>query len=344
MAYACQMQSSFHSFQTQLWDVELTAEAVTSPLVLDEFIKTGEYSDSDCRLPEQYILPEQLCPQVAYNSYTEGTPVIDLKSFTMSDDQSTLQNSIEEVAKALKEWRIFHVINHGVRKEKLPWSEAFTVMGSPELHVREYASKIWPHDHDTFSCACEEYGSCFRQLAEQIMNILINVLEVDPGHFEELRKRPLVALHPNHYPICPEPDKTLGLGPHTDPGFFTLLLLDENVGGLQIEKDGKWIAIRPLKDAITYITGDCIEVTSQGRYKAVRHRAVTNSKQPRSSISFMYAPTPTATISCPPELITEEQPQIYRPFTWDDILAIRKSRATEIHQGKLRIIDTFMKI
>ncbi|KAJ7297842.1 hypothetical protein O6H91_Y034400 [Diphasiastrum complanatum] len=335
----------------------------------------------------KYILPEQLCPQVAYNSYTEGTPVIDLKSFTMSDDQSTLQNSIEEVAKALKEWRIFHVINHGVRKEviqalraqtarlfklplaqkmlghvtgsmlgysaneatvtdcqKLPWSEAFTVMGSPELHVREYASKIWPHDHDTFSCACEEYGSCFRQLAEQIMNILINVLEVDPGHFEELRKRPLVALHPNHYPICPEPDKTLGLGPHTDPGFFTLLLLDENVGGLQIEKDGKWIAIRPLKDAITYITGDCIEVTSQGRYKAVRHRAVTNSKQPRSSISFMYAPTPTATISCPPELITEEQPQIYRPFTWDDILAIRKSRATEIHQGKLRIIDTFMKI
>ena len=71
----------------------------------------------------------------------------------------------------------------------------------------------------------------------------------------------------NCYPACPQPDKAIGLPPHTDPGFssssssnnFILSLLlnqpsqkpglmtfliNNGVEGLQIEHDGKWYNVQ----------------------------------------------------------------------------------------------------
>ena len=58
----------------------------------------------------------------------------------------------------------------------------------------------------------------------------------------------------NFYPKCPQPELTLGLKRHTNPGTITLLLQDQ-VGGLQATRDdGKsWITVQLSEGAFLSI-------------------------------------------------------------------------------------------
>lgn len=65
----------------------------------------------------------------------------------------------------------------------------------------------------------------------------------------------------NCYPACPEPDLTLGMPPHSDYGILTLLLQDQ-VEGLQIQHQGKWVTVEPLPNSFIVNVGDHLEVAS----------------------------------------------------------------------------------
>ena len=64
----------------------------------------------------------------------------------------------------------------------------------------------------------------------------------------------------NCYPSCPEPDLTLGIPPHSDYGFLTLLLQDE-VKGLQIQHEGRWVTVEPIPNSFVINVGDHLEVS-----------------------------------------------------------------------------------
>ena len=63
----------------------------------------------------------------------------------------------------------------------------------------------------------------------------------------------------NCYPPCPEPHLTLGMPPHSDYGFLTLLLQDE-VEGLQIQLREKWFTVQPIPSSFVVNVGDHLEV------------------------------------------------------------------------------------
>lgn len=64
-----------------------------------------------------------------------------------------------------------------------------------------------------------------------------------------------------------------------------------------------------------------LQVLSNTRYKSVLHRAAVNSSSMRLSLACFLNPPLSATVEAPAELITEERPQVYRPFTWLEYLS-----------------------
>lgn len=64
----------------------------------------------------------------------------------------------------------------------------------------------------------------------------------------------------NRYPPCPFYPETFGLMPHTDSDFLTILHQDQ-VGGLQLMKDSKWVSVKPNPKALIVNIGDLFQVS-----------------------------------------------------------------------------------
>lgn len=97
--------------------------------------------------------------------------------------------------------------------------------------------------------------------------------------------------YPTHDPLANEPDSAtkelgvMGVHHHSDAGILTLVLQDE-VGGLEVYREGKWYPAVPVKDALFVNLADMLQVFTNDRYKGPLHR-------------FWQAPIRNATASLP---------------------------------------------
>ncbi len=113
-----------------------------------------------------------------------------------------------------------------------------------------------------------------------------------PGHSSFVRL--------NHYPLDDpltgaEAAEVTALGDmalhhHSDAGALTVLLQDE-VGGLQVEHAGTWIDVEPIPGALVINTGDMMQVWSNDRYRAALHRVRPITDRPRTSLPYFFNPT-----------------------------------------------------
>ena len=63
----------------------------------------------------------------------------------------------------------------------------------------------------------------------------------------------------NYYPECPQPDQAIGIPPHTDHGLVTLLIQNQ-MGGLQVQHKGKWVNWNGVPNAFVVNLGDQMQV------------------------------------------------------------------------------------
>lgn len=77
----------------------------------------------------------------------------------------------------------------------------------------------------------------------------------------------------NYYPPCSRPDLVLGLTPHSDGSALTVLQQDTASVGLQILKDGAWLPVHPIANALVVNVGDTLEVRAPWEALCVRSSA-----------------------------------------------------------------------
>lgn len=199
----------------------------------------------------------------------------------------------------------------------LDWSDYYFLHYLP-LPLKDYNK--WPAITADCRAVLDEYG---KQLVE-LCGKLMKVLSINLGLGEEQLQNAFggenigACLRVNFYPKCPQPDLTLGLSSHSDPGGMTLLLPDSHVPGLQVRKDGNWITVKPVPHAFIVNIGDQIQVLSNATCKSVEHRVMVNSSEERLSLAFFYNPRSDIPIEPLKELVAPDRPPLYPAMTFDE--------------------------
>jgi len=128
--------------------------------------------------------------------------------------------------------------------------------------------------------------------------------------------------YPVNDPLCNSqvahlPTADLGVHHHSDAGALTVLLQDD-VGGLQVFKDGYWHNVAPIDGAMVINTGDMMQVWSNDWYQAPIHRVLAMDASDRFSIPFFFNPAATAIVEPLPTVVNAARPARYQPISWSE--------------------------
>jgi len=199
------------------------------------------------------------------------------------------------------------------------WSEGLFV-DTP--HIAGFASTLWPKGDPTGTAFCdtmEEYFQALRELGVRLSRMVVESLGVGEAESARFVPKEPALVRLNHYPPCPDPGLTTGLVPHHDANLLTLLHQGD-VGGLQVLKEGRWVAVRPHSGAFAVNAGNMLQVISNDLCTSAMHKAVVNKNEDRYSLAYFVQAPDWDQISPLPELVDEDHPPKYRPFTWPEYL------------------------
>ncbi|KAF8725751.1 hypothetical protein HU200_020303 [Digitaria exilis] len=215
------------------------------------------------------------------------------------------------------------------------------------LHVRPphlFDPHKWPHLPPDLRETTEEYSREVAALCGRLMTAMSVGLGAAPSRLQEAfggEEGAGVCVRVNYYPRCPQPELTLGLSSHSDPGGMTVLLADDRVRGLQVRRRGAWVTVDPVPDAFIVNVGDQIQVPTKNleltsprlsgveaqepsrvltnaTYRSVEHRVMVNAVEERLSVALFYNPRSDLPLAPMPELVSPDHPSLYKPMTFDE--------------------------
>ncbi|XVF79119.1 hypothetical protein PTKIN_Ptkin14bG0194000 [Pterospermum kingtungense] len=155
------------------------------------------------------------------------------------------------------------------------------------------------------------------------MTLLMKMAEALKMKVEEMTgffERGMQSFRMNYYPPCPQPQQAIGLRPHSDAVGLTILLQLNEVEGLQIIKDGKWVPVKPQPNAFIVNVGDMLEMVTNGAYRSMEHSATVNSERERLSIATFYNPRIDGEIGPAPCLISPQKPALFKTLKVEEFL------------------------
>jgi len=219
--------------------------------------------------------------------------------------------------------------------QTLDWGDLLVLFLRPK-QIKNLA--LWPTAPTNFRDTVERYALEVERVAQELLSLFAENLHLeDADYFKKVfGSEAMNSIRMNFYPACPRPDLVLGLSPHADGGGLTLLLQDDETVGLHVRKNNQWIPVEPIPYAFVINIGDIVEVMTNGKYKSIEHRAVTNQERARLSIANFYSASLDAEVAPSSKLVDEHHPCLYRKFIHKEYMLYRFSKQLK---GKQHLAD-----
>ncbi|CAN1279543.1 1-aminocyclopropane-1-carboxylate oxidase homolog 1 [Linum perenne] len=336
-------------------------------------------------IPRIFHAPHHLLhdrPTAAADDPNFVLPIIDLKG--LSHDLEKRKQIVEQVRDASANWGFFHLVNHGIPDSLLQEMKAgvgrfheLDVEQKKQFFERDDPTKkiVYNSNFDLYTAAFtnwrdsiqfamapdpprpEELPACCREilaeytvevlkLGDLVLELLSEALGLNSGHLKEMDCANGLYLLCHYYPPCPQPELTMGGTKHQDDSFITLLLQDDDIGGLQILHQNKWVDVPRLHGGLVVNIGDLLQfilpsfqLVSNDKFTSAEHRILANKVGPRISVasffttgyaenSRMYGPIK--------ELLSEEEHPKYREVSLQEYSAHMETKGLNGTSGLLR--------
>uniref|UniRef100_M8CQV1 Putative Flavonol synthase/flavanone 3-hydroxylase n=1 Tax=Aegilops tauschii TaxID=37682 RepID=M8CQV1_AEGTA len=202
------------------------------------------------------------------------------------------------------------------------------MIAHPEFHCPAKPAKLSYIDYTVIvRDIAVEYSARTRQLLLELAKAISESLGLDRGRISEVLNLEscFQILVGNNYPPYAGSDGVMGISAHSDHGLLTLLF-QNGVDGLQVMHNGQWVTAKPLPGSLFILTGDQLEIVSNGRYKAVLHRALVHGGQTRMSFVSLVGPCLDAVVEPVLELAQNDpQGMKFRGIRYRDYMEHQQS-------------------
>jgi isopenicillin N synthase-like dioxygenase len=195
---------------------------------------------------------------------------------------------------------------------KVDWREQIdigpdrTVIDGAEGYWRLQGPNLWPSKPSGFRAAFNEWDTALSAVGLRLLRHWAVSLGATEDTFDAaFADRPATLIKVVRYPGTG--DTLQGVGAHKDSGVLTLLVVEPDSEGLQVELSaGEWVDVPPVAGAFIVNIGELLEVATGGYLRATRHRVLASPPgTDRVSIPYFLNPSLDAIIpiiSLPPEL------------------------------------------
>ena len=195
---------------------------------------------------------------------------------------------------------------------EVDWREQIDI--GPERDVIEDAQgywnlqgpNLWPSALPELRPAFEKWDAALSGVGLELLRHWAHALTGDATVFDDaFATAPATLIKVVRYPGTTQTSQ--GVGAHKDSGVLTLLLVEPDSTGLQVEAGAdEWIDAPPLKGAFIVNIGELLEVATGGFLRATRHRVLAPAPgTDRISIPYFLNPALDArvpTLALPPDL------------------------------------------
>jgi isopenicillin N synthase-like dioxygenase len=187
------------------------------------------------------------------------------------------------------------------------------------------APNIWPERPEGFKETFLELFQALDDAGDRLLSAIAVYLGLEPHWFDRAVKDGNSVLRLLHYPPVAADAPEVRAGAHEDINLITLLLGAEEAGLELLDKDGRWLAVKPPQGAMVVNVGDMLQRLTNHYLPSTTHRVVNPPVErrgtPRYSMPFFLHPAPDFMIETLPSTITEESPNRYpTPISAHDYL------------------------
>jgi isopenicillin N synthase-like dioxygenase len=179
-------------------------------------------------------------------------------------------------------------------REQIDIGEERATVDKPENYWRLEGPNLWPEQLPELETAFTEWRSQLSALALRLMRTWAVALDAPEDVFDEAfgDDRAFSLIKIVRYPGTSDDNSPQqGVGAHRDGGVLTLLLVEPDKAGLQVEHNGEWIDAPSLPGAFVVNIGEMLELATNGYLKATLHRVESPKVgTDRISIPFFFNP------------------------------------------------------